>query len=383
MKMFAGLKNKKNSYRGKVRIGTSTKKLVERLQPSDIALIDHADLDEMAAESLLRTRVKAVINTGEFVTGRFANPAPRRLLEAGVLLLEIPDRNLFNVLKEGDIIHVKGEVIMHNDNEIARGNIFSRQLFEQRMETARRRAFEVAGSFFDNTLHYAAGEKELLLSGTNIPAVKTPIKGRDAVVVVRGKNYRDDLQILRQYIKEARPVLIGVDGGADALWEAGFRPDIVMGDMDSVSDKVLRLAGEIVVHAYPRGGHAPGADRVEKLGLEYTLYTVPGTSEDTALLLAYDKGAEIIVALGTHFGVTEFLEKGRKGMSSTLLVRLKVGDRLVDAKGVSRLYKSARASSLVPVVFLAGLLPVAILLLLSPLVMHFFRVLLWRIGIGP
>lgn len=369
-------------YRGRIRSGRCTKEMVRRIRPGEIALISHRDLDELAVESLLKSRARVVLNTDKYISGLFANSAPRRLLEKGVYLLEEVDERIFDLVRDGDMIRIRGKSALSASGVEFCGTVFTEGLFEERMAEARRRAFDVAAGFFDNTLVYARREKELLLGKTEIPPLQTKIKGRDVVVVVRGRNYREDLHILHHYLKEARPVLIGVDGGADALWEAGYRPDIIVGDMDSVSTPVLRKAGEIVVHAYPDGRRSPGIERVEKLGLHYSVYTIPGTSEDIALLLAYDQGAELIVALGTHFGVMEFLQKGRRGMSSTLLVRLKVADRLVDAKGVSRLYRRGGSFSLLSVVFLAGLLPVIILLLLSPLVQHFFRVILWRMGIG-
>jgi uncharacterized membrane-anchored protein len=158
------------------------------------------------------------------------------------------------------------------------------------------------------------------------------------LVVVRGYDYREDLAVLRPYIREYRPILIGVDGGADALIEAGYRPDVIVGDMDSVSDHALRCGAEVVVHAYA-DGRAPGLQRVQDLGVAAVVFPAAGTSEDVALLLADEKGAELIVAVGTHATLVEFLDKGRQGMASTFLTRLRVGGKLVDAKGVSRLYR--------------------------------------------
>jgi uncharacterized membrane-anchored protein len=144
--------------------------------------------------------------------------------------------------------------------------------------------------------------------------------------------------VLRPYIREFKPVLIGVDGGADALVEAGYTPDIIIGDMDSVTDDVLRCGAEVIVHAYP-DGRAPGLARVHQLGVSAVTFPAAATSEDLAMLLADEKGASLLVAVGTHATLVEFLDKGRGGMASTFLTRLKVGGKLVDAKGVSRLYR--------------------------------------------
>jgi uncharacterized membrane-anchored protein len=178
---------------------------------------------------------------------------------------------------------------------------------------------------------------------------------------VRGYHYREDLQILRPYISDYRPVLIGVDGGADAILDSGFKPDLIVGDMDSVSDRALACGAEIVVHAY-RDGRAPGLERVRELGVEPVVFPATGTSEDIAMLLADDKGAEVIVAVGTHATLVEFLDKGRAGMASTFLTRLRVGSKLVDAKGVSRLYRSSVSNVQVMLLSLAGLVAVFVAL---------------------
>ena len=188
-------------------------------------------------------------------------------------------------------------------------------------------------------MDYLRKERELLFDGVGVPDIRTDLDGRHVLIVVRGYHYKEDLQTLRHYIREYRPILIGVDGGADALIEARHRPDLIVGDMDSVSDDALRCGAEIVVHAY-RDGRAPGLERVRALGVEPVVFPATGTSEDVAMLLADDKGAELIVAVGTHVTLVEFLDKGRSGMASTFLTRLRVGGKLVDAKGVSRLYRA-------------------------------------------
>ena len=197
-----------------------------------------------------------------------------------------------------------------------------------------------------------------------MPVLKTSIEGRPVLIVVRGSGYREDLRMVRAYVKEQRPVLIAVDGGADALLEEGWTPDIVLGDMDSASDAALRSAREVIVHAYA-DGRAPGLERVRALGVEPTIFAVPGTSEDAAMLLAYERGASVLVAVGTHFSLEDFLDKGRAGMASTFLVRLRVGSRLVDAKGVSRLYRSGVNMKYVVTLLVAAMVPILIVLLLS------------------
>ncbi len=224
---------------------------------------------------------------------------------------------------------------------------------------------EALEEFADNTMRYLRDEGRLLAEGIEFPPLETRFRDRQALVVARGPGHKRDLRIVRPYVREFKPVLIGVDGGADALKEAGLKPDVIVGDMDSVSDDVLRSGAEILVHAYANGT-VPAAERLDVLGVPYQVVPATGVSEDLALLLAYEKGAELIVAVGTHFNLIEFLERDRAGMSSTFLARLRVGEILVDAKGVSRLV--SRKVGMLPFVALAvtGLGAVVVAIAASP-----------------
>ncbi|NLC52155.1 MAG: hypothetical protein GX764_07635, partial [Firmicutes bacterium] len=356
---------KKKSFVGPIRYDLSTKKLVKRLQPQDIALISHNDLDEIAADSLLRTKVKIVLNTGFFCTESYVNNGPGKLLDRGITLVEGLGEKFLLKLKEGDPVEVKGESIFKNGKKIAKGQILTKELLSKKIARAEINQGKLLDRFVQNTLEYARREKGIILGSLTMPKLQTVIRDRHVLVVVRGKNYREDLKAIMHYIDEVKPVLIGVDGGADALWEFGYRADIVIGDMDSVGDEALQNAAELVVHAYP-DGRAPGMERVKKLGLEAKIFSAPGTSEDVAMLLAYENKAELIVALGTHSSMVDFLEKGRAGMASTFLVRLKVGEKLVDARGVSQLYRKTANYRFVAPLLIAALLPIAVLAALSP-----------------
>ena len=321
--------------KGTVRLDSRTKNLARRLKPGDIALIDHEDIDSTAAQMLVDARVKAVINAAKSCSGRYPNLGPHLLLSAGILVVDNVGRDLFKALREGELLELRGGSVYRNGMEIVQGDLLTIERADMLLEESKAHLGAVLEKFAKNTLSYVTQEKSLLLDPTNLPAVKTSINGRHALVVVRGETYKEDLAIIRTYIRDMKPVLIGVDGGADALMEMGLAPDIIVGDMDSVSDATLGCGAEIIVHAYTNG-RAPGLARVESLGLDAAVCAVPGTSEDLALLMAYEKGAELIVAVGTHSHLIDFLDKGRKGMSSTFLVRLKVGNRLVDARGVSK-----------------------------------------------
>ncbi|OFX16740.1 MAG: thiamin pyrophosphokinase [Armatimonadetes bacterium RBG_16_58_9] len=324
---------------GTLRLDKRTKDLAKRLRPGDIALIDHEDIDSTAAQMLRDAKVAGVINASKSCSGRYPNLGPIVLLEAGIPILDNAGDFLFKGLREGEQIELRDGAICRNGEPVTNAEVLTLKQARQITERARENLSSELETFAENTLTYVSREKSLLLDPTALPDVETAINGRHALVVVRGESYKDDLAIIRSYINDMRPVLIGVDGGADALIELGLRPHVIVGDMDSVTDTALKCGAELIVHGYANG-EAPGKSRLEKLGLGAKVCAVPGTSEDLALLLAYEKGAELIVAVGTHSHLIDFLDKGRKGMSSTFLVRLKVGNRLVDAKGVSKLYRT-------------------------------------------
>jgi len=320
---------------GRVRVDRSTKRLVHRLRRHEIAVIDHQDLDELAAMSLARAGVKAVINAQPSITGSYPNLGPLTLVKARIPLLDKLGPQVMN-LQDGDVIEIRGEDIFSGGRWLCRGHRLTLKDVLALMEKGKANLPQSMENFVLNTLIHAGLERHRILGELEIPLLKTNFRRRHTLIVSRGRGYREDLLAIRAYIAVMKPVMVGVDGGADALLECGYRPDLIFGDMDSISDKVLACGAEIVVHAYP-DGYAPGLTRVLEQGLQGTTFSAPGTSEDAAMLLAYHGGAELIVAVGTHTHVIDFLEKGRPGMASTLLTRIKIGGILVDAKGVSKL----------------------------------------------
>ena len=341
---------------GVVRLDRRTKNLTKRLNPGEIAVINHSDLDRVSAEALVATQVSAVVNAVPSTSGRYPNLGPGILLEAGIPLIDDVGEEVFVGLHEGDRLTLDGGNLLDATGAIvAGGTLMTVDLLEAKMEAARAGLSDQIDAFADNTMQYLKLEKELLLEGVGVPDVRTSIEGRHVLIVVRGYDYRSDLDALRSYISEYKPLLMGVDGGADALMEAGYKPDMIIGDMDSCSDAALRSGAELVVHAY-RDGRAPGMERITKLGLTGVVFPALGTSEDAAMLLADSKGARLLVAVGTHASLVEFLDKGREGMASTFLTRLRVGPKLVDAKGVSRIYRSQIKGWHLLLLVLSGLL---------------------------
>jgi uncharacterized membrane-anchored protein len=361
--------------RGPVRLGRRTKDLVKRLGEEEIAVIDHADIDRIAAEDLVATGTRAVINVAESSTGRYPNTGPMVLARAGVRLVDAPSAPLFEELSDGDEVLIQDGEVRRNGSVLASGRTIGLAEATEQLERQRARIDEALRAFAENTIAHAREEVELLTGKIEFPPVRTVFRGRHALIVVRGTTYRRDLQALRAYIEDTRPVLVGVDGGADALLEAGWRPDMVLGDMDSATDAALRSGAELVVHAY-RDGHAPGSDRLDGLGLGAVVVPALGTSQDVAMLLAHENGAELIVSVGAHFNLTEFLDKNRAGMSSTFLTRLRIGETLVDAKGVSRLYNPGVSGRQMAIFLLASLILVVIVVLSSPALAELFD-LIW------
>jgi uncharacterized membrane-anchored protein len=325
---------------GSARVDRRTKNLLSRIRPGEVAVIDHTDLDRVAAEGLVEAQVAAVVNAAPSISGRYPNVGPLLVAAAGIPLVDRAGPAVMERIREGDLVRVEGDRVLVGDRLVARGRRQDLRSLEQQLELARRSMADTLGRFAENTLSYIRREGHLLTDTPPLPDIGVDLRGRHVLVVVRGNEHREDLaQLKGTYVRELQPVLIAVDGGADALLAMGLRPDVIVGDFDSASEAALRCGARLVVHAYP-GGHAPGAARLEAAGLPYVVMEGTGTSEDMALLLAYEKGAELIVAVGTHVSMVDFLDKGREGMASTFLVRLRVSDRLVDARGVNRLYAS-------------------------------------------
>ncbi|MEW9551823.1 putative cytokinetic ring protein SteA [Nonomuraea sp. NPDC050783] len=348
------------------RIDRRTKRLTKRLGPGEIAIIDHVDVDRVSAEALVACGAAAVVNVAAGISGRYPNLGPQILIEAGVPFVDSASPELFERVKDGDVIRLCDGVVYLDEDVVGKGEPQTLEAVEAAMAEARAGLAVQIEAFAVNTMEYVRGEGKLLIDGVGVPEIRTNMEGRHVLIVVRGYHYKEDIATLRPYIREYRPVLVGVDGGADALLEAGYLPDVIVGDFDSVSTKALTCGAELVVHAY-RDGRAPGLERVHQLGREAVIFPATGTSEDIAMLLADDKGAELIVAVGTHGTLEEFLDKGRSGMASTFLTRLIIGSKLIDAKGVSRLYRSRISTSQLLLLVLTALITMGVALSFSPL----------------
>ena len=357
-----------------IKVDRKTKRLAKRLVGGEISVINHVDIDEVAANSLVEGKTKLVINASKSISGRYPNKGPGILVDSNILIIDNVGEELFHQLKDDDVLEIIDGNIYKDGELLGSGEVLDKDGVEEKLKLAYENLEEELDRFIDNTIDYAKKEKGFILGEVEIPVVKTDYKNRHVLVVVRGQDYKKDLSTIISYIEEMKPILVGVDGGADALMEFGYTPDVIVGDMDSVSDEALRKAKEIVVHAYT-DGRAPGLKRIQDLGLEAVVFPAPGTSEDIAMLTAYEYGAELIVAVGTHSNMIDFLEKGRPGMASTFLVRLKIGSKLVDAKGVNLLYKSQLKFKYVLALLMTGIFPILIAMSLSPSVKQFMHLM--------
>lgn len=357
--------------KGRVKIDRKTKDLVKRLKPGDIPVILHEDIDEVAAYSLLEKKVKVVVNCAKSFTGSFPALGAKILLNNNVILIDNLGEEIFNQIKEGDVIEIQDEVVSLNGKYLCKANYLNKTEFETFYQQSFKKMEDLLEDFIQNTLEYAKKEKGFILGRFEMPEITTKIAGKHVLVVTRGSSFKKDIKAIKNYILEVKPVIIAVDGAADALIEERIKPNIILGDMDSVSEKSLFMCDEIVVHSYVNG-YAPGLKRIESLGLKAKIISCPGTSEDVALLFAYEKGAELIVSVGSHISMLDFLEKGRKGMSSTFLVRLKIGSKLVDARGVSKLYSERINLRYLGILLLSALIPIVAILMGTPPFQYFF-----------
>jgi uncharacterized membrane-anchored protein len=350
---------------GPVRLGRRTKLLVKQLGRGDVAVIDHRDIDRVSAEELVAAGAAAVLNCGASSSGTYPNMGPQILVEAGVHLVDLPDDSLFGELSGGESITVSDGRVLRGERALAEGEVLDLATVRAETEARRREVGEALERFAHNTIEHMREERELLAGRIEMPRFRTDFRDRSALVVVRGVDYQRDLRALKPFIRDMRPLIVAVDGAAEAVIEAGLRPDMIVGDMDSAGEAALRCGAELVVHSYP-DGRAPGRACLERLGVSFELVPAPGTSQDVAMLIAAEKGARLIVSVGSQFNLVEFLDRNREGMSSTFLTRLRIGEILVDAKGVGRLYHPRPGLTPLLVVIAAGVIALIAVIALTP-----------------
>jgi uncharacterized membrane-anchored protein len=353
--------------RGTARVERRTRVLLPRLRPGDVAVLDHLDMDRATAQALVDVGVAAVVNASPMISGRYPNLGPELLAEAGVTLLERVE-GLEN-LQDGTAVRIHDEIVYVGDAPVAMGHEVDGPTIQHEMEQARLGLATQLETFTHNSAEFLRREQDLLLHGSGLPRLATRIAERPVVVVVPGHQHREQLAGIRQFLREQHPVLVGVDRGADSLLEAGFTPDVVvladaLEDSERPSRKALRSARDVVVRV-DRGGRAH-TDHLERIGVRPAHLESAATTEDIALLLADAGHASVVVGVGMHATLDEFLDRQRSGLASTYLTRLKVGHNLVDARALPLLYAGRVRPRHVFLVLLAGLIAVAAAIAVTP-----------------
>jgi len=350
---------------GVARVDRRTRELLRRLSPGDIVVLDQLDLDRSTADALVEAEVAAVVNASPSISGRFPNLGPEILLEAGIPLVDSVGGELLRKIKDGTKLRLHEGVVYIGERQLGSGVQQTRESVADQMIEAKAGMSTQLEAFSANTIEFLRRERSLILDGVGVPEIRVPLKDRHALVVAGGNGHAEDLKKLKKYISEHRPVLIGVDAGADTLRAQGYQPDVIVGDPHGIGAETLRSGGEVVVPAQP-DGHAPGVERIQDLGIGAVTFPATGNAEDLALLLADAHEASLVVTVGFQATLREFLDHGRSGSNpSTFLTRLKLGTKLVDGKAVATLHRSRVSIGAIVLLVLATLVAVAAALLVS------------------
>ena len=350
---------------GVARIDRNTARLLRRVGPGDIAVLDEMDLDRATADALVTAEVAAVVNAAPSISGRYPNLGPEILVGAGIPLLDSVGGEVFRRVKDGTKLRLHDGSVFSGDKELAQGSEQSSDSVADLMVEAKTGLVDHLEAFSGNTIEFIRRESSLLLDGVGVPDVRVAMRDRHVVVVSNGYDHAEDLKRLKPFIKEYGPILVGVDGGADALIAAGYTPDLIVGDPDGIGTDTLKCGAQVVLPAHS-DGHAPGLERIQDLGIGAITFPASGSSEDLALLIADHNDASLIVSVGSAATLHEFLDSGRRDSNpSTFLTRLKVGSKLVDGKAVATLYRSRVSASTVVLLVLAALAAIVVALLIS------------------
>ncbi|MFE2755389.1 putative cytokinetic ring protein SteA [Actinosynnema sp. NPDC059335] len=344
---------------GVARVDRRSADLLRRLSPGDVAVLDHVDLDRRTAEALVHAEVAAVVNASPSISGRFPNLGPELLVAAGVPLIDDVGPAVLREVRDGTKLRLHDGAVFVGDKEVARGVEQNAESIADALIEAKAGMAAQLEAFSANTIEFLRRERSLILDGVGVPELDVPIRDREVLVVAGGPRHAEELRALRKYVRDHRPVLIGVDAGADTLHDAGYAPDVVVGDPDGIGTATLRSAAEVVVPAQV-DGHAPGLERIQDLGIGAVTFPATGNAEDLALLLAEAHGAVLVVTVGLRAGLREFLDRGNSGSTpSTFLTRLKLGDKLVDSRAVATLHRGRTSTGLVVLPALAAVLAMA------------------------
>ncbi len=350
---------------GTARVDRDIDRLLRRIEPGDIVVLDVLDLDRVTADALVEANVAGVVNASPSISGRYPNLGPEVLVSNGVVLIDETGPEVFKKVKDGAKIRLNNGGVYSGDRRLSLGTERTEEEIVEKMHEAKSGLVSHLEAFAGNTIEFIRSESPLLIDGIGIPDIDVDLRRRHVVVVAEEPNAAADLKGLKPFIKEYQPVLIGVGTGADVLRKAGYRPQLIVGDPELMSAEVLKCGAQVVLPA-DADGHARGLERIQDLGVGAMTFPAAGSAADLALLLADHHGAALIVTAGHTASIEEFFDRNRQHSNpSTFLTRLKVGDKLVDAKAVATLYRSRISGGSIALLVLAMLIAVIVALWVS------------------
>jgi len=344
---------------GVARVDRRTGDLLRRVSQGDIVVLDQLDLDRSTADALVRAAVGGVVNASPSISGRFPNLGPEVLVGAGIPLIDGVGQDALREIKEGSKLRLHDGTVFVGEREVAQGTRQTKESVADQMVEAKAGMSAQLEAFSANTMEFLRRERTMILEGIGVPQLTTIMKDRQVLVVAPGHEHVADLKLLKRYLGEHRPILIGVESGADSLREAGYKPDIIVGDPNGITTETLRSGAEVVVPAHP-DGHAPGLGRIQDLGIGAVTFPASGNAEDLALIIADTHDATLVVTVGFQATLREFLDRGRSGSNpSTFLTRLKLGSKLVDGKAVAALHRSRVSVAAIVLLVMAAMVAIA------------------------
>lgn len=374
MRMLALLSKNPETLPGRTgvaRVDRDTRRLLRRVGPGDIAVLDETDLDQVTARRLVAAGVTAVVNTSPSISGRYPNSGPEVLVANGVLLLDTVSSDAFGRVKDGSRVRIEDGVVYADRRTRREPEVLVECLelgesaIADRMSEARNGLADHLESFAGDTLEFLRAESPLLMDGIGVPEVELDLNGRQVVVVGDGPGHAEELKKLKPFVKEYRPIIIGVGRAVDTVRRAGYRPDMIVGNPDEITAAALTCGAELVVPA-DLDGRAEGLKRVRELGIGAITFPCSGTPADRALLLAHHHGAALIVTAGAAASLEEFLDRSRRETNpATFLTRLKVGPTIMDATAVATLYRRRVSGAIMALLVLAALVAVIVAVLLA------------------
>ena len=317
---------------GRVRVDDRPKHLATRLERGEIAVINVADLDRDSAAALVEAAPAAVLNAQPSLTGRVAALGPRLILDAGITLVDDLGQDIMS-LREGQDVTVTGGKVLVDGGVIATGRFVSED--DLNVEVADSSA--LFAGFEGSIEDYLTQDGATVLRGEGVPSIDGLGK-RPILLVTAASDAVADLKALARWRSEAAPFVIAVDAGADVALKARLGLDLVVGDADLMSEKAIRRARAFVVRV-GGDGLAPGAQRLDRMGVVYEQVAMAGTSLDAALVVAAHSGTTAVVTAGVSYGDAELVDAGRALVAPAFFSRLAVGSRLIGAQAVAATFR--------------------------------------------